>query len=160
MNEVDAVQRDELATVERFLTRRGGRAIRRHLATRHQHRAANLRLAPSPWRTSTARPGALIEQKTGKVREIPLNAKPVRSSRDVQQNPNDVYLFQAKGNRAKAARSRTVVRQSRASSKRSARSSASTSARIPCAKPGAQRCTKMACPYDDLQSAEATFHPP
>jgi integrase len=105
MHEVDAVEKSEIAAVERLLTKHGGQlyadiwALGINTALRISD-LLRLKLAEVRERERVT----LLEQKTGKTREIRLNSKAQAIiARRVADNPNDVYLFQAKGNRAKSA---------------------------------------------------------
>lgn len=105
MHEVDAVEKAEIATVERLLTKHRGQlyadiwALGINTALRISD-LLGLKMAEVVNRDCVT----LIEQKTGKPREITLNSK----ARDIiarraAEYPADVYLFQATGNRAKSA---------------------------------------------------------
>lgn len=117
MHEVDAVEKTEIATVERLLTKHGGQlyadiwALGINTALRISDLLA-LRMVEVVNRERVT----LIEQKTGKAREIRLNSK-ARAiiARRAAEHPTDVWLFQATGNRAKSAekpiRRETVARK-------------------------------------------------
>ena len=105
MHEVDAVEKSEIATVERLLTKHGGQlysdiwALGINTALRISD-LLRLKLAEVVNRDRVT----LSEQKTGKVREIRLNSKAQAIiARRAAAYPADVWLFQAKGNRAKSA---------------------------------------------------------
>lgn len=105
MNEVQAVKnRDEIVMIERLLRKHGGEmygdvwVFGVNTALRIGD-LLSIRMADVVGRESFT----LVEEKTGKRREVSLNGK-ARAivERRARVNPGDEWLFQAKGNRAKS----------------------------------------------------------
>jgi integrase len=105
MHEVDAVEKSEIAAVERLLAKHGGQLYADiwALGINTALRISDL-LCLTLVEVRERERVTLLEQKTGKAREITLNSKAQAIiARRVADNPSDVWLFQAKGNRAKSA---------------------------------------------------------
>ena len=112
MEAVNAVERDEIEMVERKFRLNGWQTtadlwrIGLNLALRISD-LLNLKYADL-----TGDSVRVVEGKTGKARKIIINATArQRIDKRKANNPHDVYLFQAKGNRVKSRPPKPVTRQ-------------------------------------------------
>lgn len=104
MNEVEAVKKSEIPAVERLLAKHGGQLYADiwSMGINTALRIGDL-LALKMTDVRARESLTLVEQKTGKTREVTLNSRAREViARRATDNPEDTWLFQATGNRAKS----------------------------------------------------------